>query len=75
MLKEVVNIRRVSLWKKNNLNESILIVLDSVGIGESPDADLFGDVGADTLGHIAEAMNGLKYAEYGETRSIEYSSN
>lgn len=31
-----------------------LIVMDSVGIGEAPDADRFGDVGADTLGHIAE---------------------
>ncbi len=30
-----------------------LIVLDSVGIGASPDADLFSDLGADTLGHIA----------------------
>lgn len=30
-----------------------LIVLDSVGIGEAPDAEQFGDVGADTLGHIA----------------------
>ncbi|MFC4617873.1 phosphopentomutase [Camelliibacillus cellulosilyticus] len=36
-----------------------LIVLDSVGIGEAPDADKFGDRGADTLGHIAEQMNGL----------------
>ncbi|NLY80623.1 MAG: phosphopentomutase [Lysinibacillus sp.] len=36
-----------------------LIVLDSVGIGEAPDAEEFGDVGADTLGHIAEAMGGL----------------
>ena len=36
-----------------------LIVLDSVGIGESPDAHLFGDEGADTLGHIAEEMKGL----------------
>ena len=27
----------------------IWIILDSVGIGELPDADLFGDVGADTL--------------------------
>lgn len=36
-----------------------LIVLDSVGIGESPDAHLFGDVGADTLGHIAKEMKGL----------------
>ncbi|WNS82034.1 phosphopentomutase [Domibacillus sp. DTU_2020_1001157_1_SI_ALB_TIR_016] len=36
-----------------------LIVLDSVGIGEAPDASAFGDEGADTLGHIAEKMNGL----------------
>ena len=31
-----------------------LIVLDSVGIGEAPDAKEFGDEGAHTLGHIAE---------------------
>lgn len=30
----------------------IWIIIDSVGIGELPDADKFGDVGADTLGHI-----------------------
>src|SRR5690625_5196703 len=36
-----------------------LIVLDSVGIGEAPDAKEYDDVGADTLGHIAEHMNGL----------------
>lgn len=36
-----------------------LIVLDSVGIGEAPDAEQFGDKGADTLGHIAERMHGL----------------
>lgn len=33
----------------------ILIVLDSVGIGEMPDAADYGDVGRDTLGHIARA--------------------
>ncbi|MGO1919043.1 MAG: phosphopentomutase, partial [Alkalibacterium gilvum] len=32
-----------------------LIVLDSVGIGEAPDAKDFDDEGAHTLGHIAEA--------------------
>ena len=31
-----------------------LIVMDSVGIGEAPDAARFNDVGSDTLGHIAE---------------------
>lgn len=36
-----------------------LVVLDSVGIGEAPDAQSFGDTGSDTLGHIAEKMNGL----------------
>ncbi|MCM3617452.1 phosphopentomutase [Sutcliffiella horikoshii] len=36
-----------------------LVVMDSVGIGEAPDAEKFGDKGADTLGHIAEHMNGL----------------
>ncbi|MFD0617887.1 phosphopentomutase [Paenibacillus sp. GCM10027629] len=32
------------------------IVLDSVGIGELPDANQFGDVGSHTLGHIAERV-------------------
>jgi len=31
------------------------IVLDSVGIGELPDAADYGDVGRNTLGHIAES--------------------
>jgi phosphopentomutase len=34
---------------------ALLIVLDSVGIGGAPDAAPYGDAGADTLGHIAEA--------------------
>lgn len=36
-----------------------LVVMDSVGIGEAPDAKDFGDEGSDTLGHIAERMDGL----------------
>ncbi len=32
----------------------IWIVLDSVGIGEMPDADKYGDRGSDTLGNIAQ---------------------
>lgn len=42
-----------------------VVVLDSVGIGEAPDAQNFGDVGADTLGHIAEEMNGLNMPNMG----------
>jgi phosphopentomutase len=34
---------------------ALLIVLDSVGIGGAEDADTYGDAGADTVGHIAEA--------------------
>jgi phosphopentomutase len=36
------------------------VVLDSVGIGELPDAPKFGDEGAHTLGHIAEAVPGFE---------------
>ena len=42
-----------------NFKRIFLIVLDSVGVGEAPDAADFNDVGADTLGHIATHRNGL----------------
>ena len=42
-----------------NINRVILIVLDSVGIGASPDAEKYGDNGADTLGNLAREVNGL----------------
>ena len=45
--------------EKNMFKRIFLVVMDSVGIGEAPDAEAFGDKGADTLGHIAERMNGL----------------
>jgi phosphopentomutase len=45
---------------------TFLIVLDSVGIGEAPDAEQFNDKGADTLGHIAQHMNGLKMPNMGK---------
>jgi phosphopentomutase len=37
------------------MTRAVLIVLDSVGVGGAEDAAAFGDCGADTLGHIAEA--------------------
>jgi phosphopentomutase len=43
-----------------DFKRAFLIVMDSVGIGEAPDAEAFGDKGADTLGHIASHRNGLK---------------
>lgn len=41
------------------LNRVIWIILDSAGIGELPDADKFGDEGADTFGHIYESKEGF----------------
>ena len=38
-----------------NFTRVVWIVLDSVGIGELPDAVDYGDVGRSTLGHIAES--------------------
>ncbi len=38
-----------------NFDRVVWIVLDSVGIGELPDAAAYGDVGRDTLGHIARS--------------------
>lgn len=36
-----------------------LVVLDSVGIGEAPDAKDYNDVGANTIGNIAKYMGGI----------------
>lgn len=43
-----------------------LVVMDSVGIGEAPDAGKFGDIGSHTIGHIAERMNGLNMPNMGK---------
>ena len=40
--------------------KAVLIILDSVGIGAAPDADDYGDGGAATLRHCAEAVGGLR---------------
>jgi phosphopentomutase len=39
----------------SKFNRIVLMVLDSAGIGEMPDAADWGDAGADTLGHILES--------------------
>ena len=38
---------------------AFVIVMDACGAGELPDAAEYGDVGANTLGHVAEAVGGL----------------
>ena len=41
------------------IQKVILIVLDSVGVGELPDAAKYGDEGSNTLGNVAKAVGGL----------------
>ena len=40
-----------------NQKRAVIIVLDGVGIGELPDAEEYGDKGADTLGHLDEELS------------------
>ena len=37
------------------MSRAIIVVLDSVGCGAAADAEAYGDEGADTIGHVAEA--------------------
>jgi phosphopentomutase len=41
------------------INQAIIVVLDSVGVGDAPDAEAYGDAGSNTLGNIAQALGGL----------------
>jgi len=41
-----------------NIDRVILIVMDSVGCGEAPDAAKYGDTGANTIGHVADSVGG-----------------
>jgi phosphopentomutase len=38
----------------------LLLVCDSFGVGEAPDAEKYGDAGADTIGNTARAVGGLR---------------
>jgi phosphopentomutase len=40
-------------------HRAAIIVLDGVGIGEAPDADVYGDHGSDTLGNLSRAVGGF----------------
>ncbi|MGL4763193.1 MAG: phosphopentomutase [Sarcina sp.] len=41
----------------NKYNRIFTVVIDSLGVGEMPDAKDFGDVNVDTLGHISESVD------------------
>jgi phosphopentomutase len=44
---------------------AIVLVLDSVGVGELPDAAEYGDAGSNTLGNTAKAVDGLAMPNLG----------
>lgn len=44
---------------RSSVMRVILLVLDSVGIGAMPDANIYGDVASDTLRNTAKAVGGL----------------
>lgn len=41
------------------IERALIIVADSVGVGEMPDAGQYGDEGSDTIGNIARVLGGL----------------
>lgn len=38
----------------------IILLMDSAGCGEAPDADKFGDVGSNTIGHVCQKFDAIK---------------
>ncbi|HEX8162610.1 MAG TPA: phosphopentomutase [Pyrinomonadaceae bacterium] len=63
------------MTNKNTFDRIALVVLDSVGMGEMPDAAAWGDAGADTLGHICESrvvkLPNLQAWGLGNARALE----
>jgi phosphopentomutase len=49
----------------SKLNRAILVVLDGVGVGANPDAHAYGDDGANSLEHCAQAVGGLALPNLG----------
>lgn len=49
-----------------NVERVTLIVLDSVGCGDAPDAAAYGDEACNTLAHVAQAVGGLNLPNLGK---------
>ncbi len=54
------------LTEGDKMKRVIIIVLDSVGIGELPDSKAYGDQGSDTMGNIARMIKGFKLPNLGK---------
>ena len=50
---------------EQTMKRAIVIVLDGVGAGANPDADTYGDAGASSLEHCAQAIGGLALPNLG----------
>ena len=62
------------------INRTIIIVLDSFGVGEAPDAEEYGDIGANTLAGIynnttLNLPNMKKLGLYNSTYRVKTSYN
>ncbi len=56
------------------MKRAIILILDGVGAGEAPDAAAYGDVGSNTLRHVARAVGGFNLpalASYGLGNAVE----
>ena len=49
----------------SKIRRAILVVLDGVGAGANPDAHSYGDDGASSLEHCAQAIGGLHLPNLG----------
>ncbi len=45
---------------RKNIERVIILVFDSLGVGALPDAEAYGDAGANTIANIAAAVGGLR---------------
>jgi phosphopentomutase len=45
---------------EHELRRAFVVVIDALGVGAEPDAGAYGDAGAHTLRHLAEAVGGLR---------------
>ena len=50
----------------NHVKRVTLIVLDSVGCGDAPDAAAYGDAGTNTLSNISRVVGGLNLPNLGK---------
>ena len=47
-----------------DIDRVIVVVLDGVGAGEAPNANLYGDLGSNSLGNTALAIGGLNLPNF-----------